>query len=86
MLCSGLLHLSHQEFCQGFEEEFFLKIEECVKTKSRTNAEHIFFGLQPSMKTNDEDIKRFEDFLVKIESQPSGESTSRITKWLKDTI
>jgi len=29
-LCSGLLFSSHQEFTKGFEEDFFLKIEECV--------------------------------------------------------
>lgn len=81
-LCSGLIHLSHKEFTDGFEDEFFLKIEDCVKNKSRSNADNIFHGLQPCLQTEDVDIKRFEDFLAKIKSQESGESTNRLTKWL----
>lgn len=72
-LCEGLIQVSHKEFTQGFEEEFFQRIEECVENKARTNAEHIFYGLQPSKNTDDVDIKRFEDFLVKIQTKKSGE-------------
>lgn len=85
-LCSGLLHRHHSSLTQGFEEEFFERIEEAVATKSINFAQHLYYDLQPNQYTNDVDIKRFENFLEKIKSQKPGESTNRLTKWLKDSI
>ena len=38
------------------------------------------------MNTEDVDIKRFEDFLTKVLSQESGETTNRLVNRLKDSI
>jgi len=38
------------------------------------------------MNTEDVDIKRFEDFLTKVMSQKSGDTTNRLVNRLKDSI
>ncbi len=38
------------------------------------------------MIAGDAEIKKFEDFLVKIQTGPAGETTDRLVKWVKDSI
>lgn len=49
-------------------------------------AERTYIFLQPNMRAEENDIKRYTDFLAKIESQPKKESTERLIKWVKESI
>ena len=85
-ICAGFKQLYHRDILGEFADEFFLKIEEVVKTKPKSLAETIYLYLQPNMIAGDAEIQKFENLLEKIQTGPAGETTDRLVKWLKDSI
>jgi len=71
---------------EKFEDPFFELIENCLETQGQSTSERIFFSLQPDIKCDDATIKKYTDFLNKIENQPKKESTERLIKWVKESI
>lgn len=74
----------HAEFIQPFEDEFFSKIGQVIKTKGRSVAESYYHGLQPMIKTDALSIKKFEDVLAKVQTEDK-DNTFFINE-LKDSI
>lgn len=57
--------MQHREYTEKFEDEFFEKIPDIIKTKGRYVAEAYYYLLQPTNKTDAAAIKRFQDLLDK---------------------
>jgi len=84
--CAGFMQQSQMEMLAEYTDEFFAKIEDCVAKKPRNNSESIYGNLAPIINTNDADIKKFEDFLAKLQGQEQNESTTRLIRWVKDSV
>ena len=82
----GLRQFSQADILSKFADEFFMKIENLVDTQGAMQTERVYLFLQPNMTASDDDIKRYTEFLMKIESQPKKESTERLIKWVKESI
>jgi hypothetical protein len=61
----GWNQVQHREYTEKFEDEFFEKIADIIKTKGRYVAEAYYHLLQPTTKTDAAAIKRFQDLLDK---------------------
>jgi len=85
----GFKQISQRDLLGEFAEEFFTKIEGIVYSKSNNIAEYYYLFLQPNIMASEEEIKRFEAFLAKLEAYDEAdrkEGYVRLVKWVKNSI
>jgi len=80
----GFNQCQHREHLAQFEDSFFSNIVEIVESKGRFVAEAYFHILKPSVKCDDEFIKKYETLLASIlKDKPDN---TFLINMLKDTI
>lgn len=80
----GFRVYSQRDLIKEFTDDFFVKIDNIIKTQGRNTIESYYFYLQPNMFADDATIQKFQSKLdvEKAKEEPS----DRLIKYLTDSI
>lgn len=88
-MCRGYRQSSQKELISSLAADFFERIEDVVNSKAWSLTRYIYLFTAPSLQASDSELAQFNALKDRLEAYTEAEKkegTTRLIKWVKETI